>query len=566
MTSYGFNPSTSQASKTFAALDSKDYEKRRADDGYVGQGANDQAMILDAATKLCSYGACWVFMPGKYFIDDYILAAIPEGCILKIIGRGKVIFYSSIVDNGVSHGVWEFTPDATSRLILSNIETQHGGIPNGNRTLYGTLVKSACKSIELDRVIVNGFQCYGVRVLGQVVNQGRAIGCEMSSNKRGGLFTDRANNFIVDGGKYDLNGELTGPALTYPTYGYGVSLNSDGLGNISTGCVVKNIQAFDNIRKGIDMHGGGRNMSIHDNKVRGWGTSGIDCTVDPSTAEFDDAFIHDNIIDGTGVIPNESASGVLDNYGILVGADGLAGTKPTTMGSFLIHHNVFKNMDTVPNLHPVRVYNQSGDAPIKSVKIEGNDFRDISGSAAEVIQCPANTVDGTIHVRQLVVKDNTFAIQSGTNSSAQPIIRASDVDNLIVSGNTGNIGSRPYFVINDDDAANMQVKDNTLTGTLVTGFTTAATGGVKQRVRDNMVNGLPGWNRGSTNIPSGATTKVVAHGLYAAPGMVKICFKEQGTAAYGRWWVDTMDATNFTLNVTADPGASNLDFAWEAEV
>jgi len=73
-------------------------------------------------------------------------------------------------------------------------------------------------------------------------------------------------------------------------------------------------------------------------------------------------------------------------------------------------------------------------------------------------------------------------------------------------------------------------------------------------------------NNGTSSIDSGQTTKAVAHGLSATPTIITIMFAEQGTADYGRWWVDTVGATNFTLNVSVDPGASNLDFWWEAKV
>ena len=73
-------------------------------------------------------------------------------------------------------------------------------------------------------------------------------------------------------------------------------------------------------------------------------------------------------------------------------------------------------------------------------------------------------------------------------------------------------------------------------------------------------------NSGTATLLSGNTTLAVAHGLDVTPTVVNIAFREQGTADYGRWWVDTIGAANFTLNVSVDPGASNLDFAWEAKV
>ena len=71
---------------------------------------------------------------------------------------------------------------------------------------------------------------------------------------------------------------------------------------------------------------------------------------------------------------------------------------------------------------------------------------------------------------------------------------------------------------------------------------------------------------GLGTILNGTTSLAVAHGLSASPTRVIITWLEQGTNDYGRWWVDTIGATNFTVNVSADPGASNLDFNWIAYV
>lgn len=73
---------------------------------------------------------------------------------------------------------------------------------------------------------------------------------------------------------------------------------------------------------------------------------------------------------------------------------------------------------------------------------------------------------------------------------------------------------------------------------------------------------------GTSSILSGATTAVVTHNLGVTPSVanISITFAEQGTSDYGRWWVSTITATAFTLNVSADPGASNLDFGWSVIV
>ncbi len=69
---------------------------------------------------------------------------------------------------------------------------------------------------------------------------------------------------------------------------------------------------------------------------------------------------------------------------------------------------------------------------------------------------------------------------------------------------------------------------------------------------------------GTGSVLSAATTDVITHGLPYTPTIdqIIVTFAEQGDNDYGRWWVSTITSTQFTVNVSADPGASNLDFGW----
>jgi hypothetical protein len=73
---------------------------------------------------------------------------------------------------------------------------------------------------------------------------------------------------------------------------------------------------------------------------------------------------------------------------------------------------------------------------------------------------------------------------------------------------------------------------------------------------------------GVDTIVSATTSLAVTHSLGVAPvaSDITITFGEQATNDYGRWWVDTFTTTQFTLNVSADPGASGLDFGWKVAV
>lgn len=70
---------------------------------------------------------------------------------------------------------------------------------------------------------------------------------------------------------------------------------------------------------------------------------------------------------------------------------------------------------------------------------------------------------------------------------------------------------------------------------------------------------------GSSTIANGQTTANVTHGLATTPTVINITFKEDPTNAPGDWWV-TGNATHFTVTVTNDPGASGLDFWYEAKI
>ncbi|MGD9724362.1 MAG: right-handed parallel beta-helix repeat-containing protein, partial [Pirellulales bacterium] len=116
----------------------------------------------------------------------------------------------------------------------------------------------------------------------------------------------------------------------------------------------------------------------------------------------------------------------------------------------------------------------------------------------------------------------------------------------------------------DTGAKNLIIKDNDLRGNDLGGIFNGSSE-TTNIIRDNL--GYVTRNKGNATIASGSTTAVVAHGLDFTPTAADfvINFREQGTNDYGRFWIDTFTATEFTLNVTSDPGASNLDFSWSVE-
>lgn len=82
-------------------------------------------------------------------------------------------------------------------------------------------------------------------------------------------------------------------------------------------------------------------------------------------------------------------------------------------------------------------------------------------------------------------------------------------------------------------------------------------------IRDNL--GYLTEAYGNTTIPNGSTNVTITHGLSATPTHFNPRWTENPTNAPGDdWW--TANATALVYNIENDPGASNLDLAWEALV
>lgn len=140
-------------------------------------------------------------------------------------------------------------------------------------------------------------------------------------------------------------------------------------------------------------------------------------------------------------------------------------------------------------------------------------------------------------------------------------VRFSDIE--LVSNGSSNDLSITRNAANDIAFDNVDFNGGTLS---ITG--TAATGTLKFRNCTDVTT----RNRGTATITSGGTSIAVTHGIDAynkaspALGDINIVAGENPTNAPGHIWVDTITATQFTINCAADPGASNLDFGWGVNV
>lgn len=148
----------------------------------------------------------------------------------------------------------------------------------------------------------------------------------------------------------------------------------------------------------------------------------------------------------------------------------------------------------------------------------------------------ADTVDG-LHLQQIIAKaQRTFPQRSGGF-----VLPHFSTDPALASLGAGNLG---YLWLNVSNPAAARYKF--YDGTSIQTLPSAATAGA----------------HGTATITIGNTTKVVAHGLGDTPTDVQLTPKQD--VGSRRFWWDSEDATNFTINISSPDLTNNLVFSYSA--
>lgn len=129
-----------------------------------------------------------------------------------------------------------------------------------------------------------------------------------------------------------------------------------------------------------------------------------------------------------------------------------------------------------------------------------------------------------------------------SDSAAVPLTTVAQCNNLMLNSNAFNLAP----VLNNPAATYWRYANNLF-------------------LYDSAAGAVPaGSHSGTGTIASGATSTVITHGLTYSPllGQITIIGGENPTNAVGDIYITAIGATNFTVNVRNDPGASNWDFGW----
>lgn len=92
-----------------------------------------------------------------------------------------------------------------------------------------------------------------------------------------------------------------------------------------------------------------------------------------------------------------------------------------------------------------------------------------------------------------------------------------------------------------------------------------ADGQHQNRVADN--EGMNCEANGVATVLNATTSIVVTHGLYATPDLQDIgVTPTNNLGSATKFWISTVTATQFTINVDVNPGATTATFAWSAQI
>ena len=162
----------------------------------------------------------------------------------------------------------------------------------------------------------------------------------------------------------------------------------------------------------------------------------------------------------------------------------------------------------------------------------------------------------TVAATDLVIVNNLFSNNSQDTGDWPAVALGRATDSIVKDNIFETCGKG---VIEGASSDRNSIEDNFFRSTVSTVITEV---GANSVFRNNK--GYTTENTGTGSIANGATSAVITHALAYTPtrAHITITLGENPTNTPGAIWVDTITATQFTVNCENDPGASNLDFSW----
>lgn len=229
--------------------------------------------------------------------------------------------------------------------------------------------------------------------------------------------------------------------------------------------------------------------------------------------------------------------------------------------------------------NPVMLYDQSGLQYITNCNFVSGGHNCIAvriqnTKGTKVVGCIFDGVAGDgvyIAANRCIVANNVFtgigdngsAVASGVHTQFGAVHNIIANNIFESSVNANNLRSH----IREEQIGNSG--PNLITGNTFTTLTFAPTvAAVESAGNGTVIRNNLGWtteNSGTATVANGATSVAVNHGLSFTPTVNNISVtptNSLGNAA--KFWISGVGATQFTINVNADPGATTATFSWSA--
>lgn len=560
---------------------------------YTCDGVNDDVQIQAALDALPAGGGQLIILAGNYSFGATVARAIDY---VTVCGVGEATYIANdgvtaLFNVGVQTG-WYFrdvefdaggiTLTNALEYTLQNVQigasywaydTSHDigaasfDIPSGRAA---TLVVAASDA-DVQSIAQADYWCDGtaddVQIQAAINALPASGGCVQLTE---GTFDITTSVDLVD----DLTFKGMGASSIIDVSAAGIRIVLDGIDSVK----VSDLLIYGNVNTTtlLRIRGGCSNISVKNVTITGGsGANSVGIYVESSSNVVIDNYRYTtgSVNDAIRLVTATDVS--ITNSTFLAGFYGVR-TVDNACDHITISNNSF--VSAAGTYNPVAIYDDASH-----VTIHGNVFTG-NGTAHSAI---ALSCGSYASVTGNIVTDYTTATEAGIEieyKASHGTATAHDISVVgnVVEGCTWGILTRnvdgggpeiPYNItIADNSVEGCTIGIYTLDGNLInicgnnlrnngTNLNTGA--GTNLMIRNNV--GYVTENSGTATLLNGNTSVVVAHGLSATPTVILITFAENPTNLIADWWVDTVGAANFTFN-GVDPGASNLDFYWEAKV
>lgn len=275
---------------------------------------------------------------------------------------------------------------------------------------------------------------------------------------------------------------------------------------------------------------------------------------------------------------NRVVSCLFDNSQASAGYGGGATTTSNDENWFIVCDFEFLGGDSNPvDNNPIMLYDHSGLQYIANCNFVsgGNNciaVRIQNTKGTKIVGCIFDGVSGDgvfIAASRCIVTNNVF---SGTgdngNAAASSVHTQYGATNNIIAHNifeSSAIANRLRSHVREEQIGNSGpnlIVNNTMT-TLNFAPTVAA---IESAGNNTVVRGNLGWvteSNGTATIANGTTSIAVAHGLSTTPVLSTIAVTPTNNLGNAtKFWVSGATASQFTITVDSNPGATTATFAW----